>query len=147
LRAWRPRATVATRQQGCGGEEASGHRANTAAALAVDAALAQLEETVGDREFVAELIDDYLAELPAQLAALPTASSEGDAELVHRIAHTLKSNAATFGAEALASACRELEQSARAGEPAQARELVVRVDAEAARSIPGLVAARDERSS
>lgn len=127
--------------------EASGHRANTAAALAVDAALAQLEETVGDREFVAELIDDFLAELPAQLAALQTASSEGDAELVHRIAHTLKSNAATFGAEALASACRELEQSARAGEPAQARELVVRVDAEAARSIPGLVAARDERSS
>ena len=96
---------------------------------------------------MAELIDDFLAELPAQLAELRAASSEGDAERLHRIAHTLKSNAATFGAEGLASACLELEQSARAGEPAQLRELVVRVEAEAARSVPGLAAARDERSS
>ena len=91
--------------------ESSGQKPNTEAALAVDAALAQLEETVGDREFVAELIHDFLAELPAQLAELRAASSEGDAERLHRIAHTLKSNAATFGAERLANACRELEQS------------------------------------
>ena len=85
--------------------EASGQKPNTEAALAVDAALAQLEETVGDREFVAELIHDFLAELPAQLAELRAASWR-DAERLHRIAHTLKSNAATFGAERLANACR-----------------------------------------
>jgi len=127
--------------------ESSGDNASAGAALAVDAALAQLEETVGDREFVAELIDDFLAELPAQLAALRAACSEGNAEPLHRIAHTLKSNAATFGAEGLASACLELEQSARAGEPADAGELVAHVEAEAARAAPGLAAARDERSS
>ena len=127
--------------------ESSGQKPNTEAALAVDAALAQLEETVGDREFVAELIHDFLAELPAQLVELRAASSEGDAERLHRIAHTLKSNAATFGAERLANACRELEQSGRAGEPADAGELVARVEAEAARAAPGLATARDERSS
>ena len=118
--------------------ESSGQEADAAATLAVDAALAQLEETVGDREFVAELIGDFLGGLPAQLVELREASSEGDAERLHRIAHTLKSNAATFGAEGLADACRELEQSARAGEPAETRELVARVEAEAARAAPAI---------
>lgn len=127
--------------------EASGHDADAAARPALAAALAQLEETVGDREFVAELIGDFLDGLPAQLAALGEASSHGDAEDLHRVAHTLKSNAATFGAEGLAEACRELEQAARGTEPAETRKLVARVEAEAARAEPALAAARDERSS
>jgi HPt (histidine-containing phosphotransfer) domain-containing protein len=133
---------------GVGAEmEASGHDADAAAMPALDAALAQLEETVGDREFVAELIGDYLDGLPAQLAALREASARGDAEELHRGAHTLKSNAATFGAEGLADACRELEQSARTADPAGTRELLARVEAEAGRAAPALAAARDERSS
>lgn len=127
--------------------EASGQGADAAATLALDAALAELEETVGDREFVAELIGDFLDGLPAQLAALRAASDGGDQEQLHRIAHTLKSNAATFGAESFARACRELEQAARGGEPAAAGDLVARVDLEAARAVSGLAAARDERSS
>jgi HPt (histidine-containing phosphotransfer) domain-containing protein len=127
--------------------EASGHDANAAATLGLDAALAELEETVGDREFVAELIGDFLAGLPAQLGELRAACSEGDREQLHRSAHTLKSNAATFGAEAFALACRELEQAALGGEPADAEDLVARVEEEAARAAPGLAAARDERSS
>ena len=67
--------------------ESPGQKPNTEAALAVDAALAQLEETVGDRDLVAELIHDFLAELPAQLVELRTASSESDAERLHCIAH------------------------------------------------------------
>jgi HPt (histidine-containing phosphotransfer) domain-containing protein len=127
--------------------DASGHDADAAAMLALDTALAQLEETVGDREFVAELIGDFLEGLPAQLLALREASSQGDAEGLHRVAHTLKSNAATFGAEGLADACRQLEQAARTADPADARELVGRVEAQAELSVPALAAARDERSS
>jgi HPt (histidine-containing phosphotransfer) domain-containing protein len=127
--------------------EASGHDADAAAMPALAAALAQLEETVGDREFVAELIGDFLDGLPAQLVALREGSSQGDAEELHRVAHTLKSNAATFGAEGLAEACRELEHAARGAEPAETRELVARVEAEVARAEPALAAARDERSS
>jgi HPt (histidine-containing phosphotransfer) domain-containing protein len=127
--------------------DASGHDADAAAMLALDTALAQLEETVGDREFAAELIGDFLEGLPAQLLALREASSQGDAEGLHRVAHTLKSNAATFGAEGLADACRQLEQAARTADPADARELVGRVEAQAELSVPALAAARDERSS
>jgi HPt (histidine-containing phosphotransfer) domain-containing protein len=127
--------------------EASGHDADAAATVARDAALAELEDTVGDREFVAELIGDFLAGLPAQLGALRAACSEGDLEQLHRSAHTLKSNAATFGAESFALACRELEHAASGSEAADTQELVARVEAEAARAAPGLAAARDERSS
>lgn len=127
--------------------EAPGHDADAAATLALDAALARLEETVGDREFVAELIGDFLAALPAQLAALREACAEGDLQQLHRGAHTLKSNAATFGAEDFALACRELERVAGAGEGAELQQAVARVEAAAARSTPGLAAALDERSS
>jgi HPt (histidine-containing phosphotransfer) domain-containing protein len=127
--------------------EAGGNDADAAATLARDAALAELEETVGDREFVAELIGDFLTGLPAQLGELRAACAGRDLEQLHRGAHTLKSNAATFGAEDFARACRELEQAARGGETADAPELVARVEAAAARATPGLAAARDERSS
>jgi HPt (histidine-containing phosphotransfer) domain-containing protein len=127
--------------------EASGHDADAAAMPALAAALAQLEETVGDREFVAELIGDFLDGLPAQLAALREASSSRDSGALHLVAHTLKSNAATFGADGLAEACRELEQVARTADRADVHDLLARVDAEAGHAAPALAAARDERSS
>ena len=58
--------------------EPSDQEADAAAALALDAALAELEETVGDREFVAELIGDFLAGLPAQLVQLRAACPAGE---------------------------------------------------------------------
>jgi HPt (histidine-containing phosphotransfer) domain-containing protein len=115
-------------------------------ALALDAALARLEETVGDAGFVAELIGDFLEGLPGQLEALRGANLSGDSEQLHRIAHTLKSNASTFGAESRARACRELEGAAGGGGPGEAGELVARVEAEAGRAAPALAAARDERT-
>jgi HPt (histidine-containing phosphotransfer) domain-containing protein len=115
--------------------------------VALDTALARLEETVGEREFVAELIGDFLDGLGAQLGDMRTASTAGDRERLRRVAHTLKSNAATFGAVSLALACGELEQLARTGEPAAAGELVARVEDEAARAAPHLAAARDARSA
>ena len=46
--------------------------------------------------------------------------AKGDAEEVRRAAHTLKSNAATFGAGDLAEWSRELEAAAREGDLADA---------------------------
>lgn len=66
-------------------------------------------------EFTAELIDTFLADGPRQLAALTSALAAGDAESFRRAAHSLKSNAATFGALELAALARELEDTARAG--------------------------------
>ena len=80
-------------------------------ALAVDEALASLEATVGDRGFVAELLDDFLSALPAQLEGMRAACAGSDLEALHRGAHTLRSNAATFGN----SANRVRRQPARSG--------------------------------
>jgi HPt (histidine-containing phosphotransfer) domain-containing protein len=124
----------------------SGDDADAAVANPLDSALAVLQETVGDAGFVAELIDDFLDGLPEQLQVLRAAQSAGDLELLHRSAHTLKSNAATFGVEALERACRELENAARLDRPEVTLELVERVEAEAARATPDLVSARDARS-
>lgn len=125
--------------------EASAHDADAAATHALDAALARLQESVGDAEFVAELIGDFLDGLPAQLEGLRSARASSDAEQLHRIAHTLKSNASTFGADDLAQACRELETAAAGGAAADTQELLARVEAEASRAAPALASARDQR--
>ncbi len=66
--------------------------------------------------FVRELIDTFLDEAPTQLATLRNAVAHGDAEEARRVAHTLKSNGATFGASSFAEVCRELEAAAKLGE-------------------------------
>jgi histidine phosphotransfer protein HptB len=113
---------------------------------AVESALAQLEETVGDRAFVAELIADFLAGLPLQLDDMRTAATAGDHDQLRRVAHTLKSNAATFGVVGLALACGKLEQVARAAGAPDVHGLVARVEVEATGAAPGLEAARHARS-
>jgi HPt (histidine-containing phosphotransfer) domain-containing protein len=80
------------------------------------ATFAELLETIGgDREFLAELVQTYLADCPALFAELRGALAGGDAGGVRRAAHTLKSTSATFGAGELAAQCREIEAAATAG--------------------------------
>jgi len=67
-----------------------------------------LEDTAG-AEFVAELVDAFLDEAPKMLAALRAALAGGDVDAFRRAAHSLKSNANTFGAHALGRMAKELE--------------------------------------
>jgi HPt (histidine-containing phosphotransfer) domain-containing protein len=69
---------------------------------------AELEETAG-AQFVAELVDTFLAEAPAMIAELRSAYAAGDADRFRRNAHSLKSNANTFGAFELAKLAKALE--------------------------------------
>ena len=69
----------------------------------------------GDDAFVAELIEQFLADSPALVAAARHGLEAGDAEEVRRAAHTLKSNAATFGRIELADRCRGLEARGEGG--------------------------------
>jgi HPt (histidine-containing phosphotransfer) domain-containing protein len=89
------------------------------------AALAGLRE-IGDDDFVADLVETFLADAPPLLAAL----RGSDADEVRRAAHTLKSNGATFGATRFSELCRELELLAKSGGLAGASELADRIDAE-----------------
>ena len=84
------------------------------------ATLEALKATTG-AEFVAELIDTFLAEAPGMLAELRAALEANDATRFRRAAHSLKSNGNTFGAQALGAMARDLELGglAQAGGGAQ----------------------------
>ena len=79
------------------------------AAPTIDAAtFAELQASAG-AEFVAELVDTFLEEAPAMLEELRDALAGERAEAFRRAAHSLKSNANTFGALALGALARDLE--------------------------------------
>ena len=58
---------------------------------------------------------------------LDRAIAGGDGDTLRRTAHTLKSNAATFGALPLSETCMELEAIAKTGVLTGAPELAVRL--------------------
>jgi HPt (histidine-containing phosphotransfer) domain-containing protein len=94
-----------------------------------DAALESLRELGGD-EFVAEVIDTFLADAPALLESLRSSLEREDADELRRAAHTLKSNGATLGAASFSEACRELEQRAKESRLDGCGELVERIEQE-----------------
>jgi CheY-like chemotaxis protein/HPt (histidine-containing phosphotransfer) domain-containing protein len=94
-----------------------------------DDALRNLRDLGGD-EFLAEVIDAFLADAPGLVATLRSSLDDRNAEELRRAAHTLKSNGATLGAEVFAELCRTLESKAKEGEFEGAAELVDRIDQE-----------------
>jgi PAS domain S-box-containing protein len=111
-------------------EELSAALAAVAPASIDASALKRLVETLGDEAALGELIGTFLDEAPKLLSTLRIAVRENDADDLRRAAHTLRSNAATFGADTLAELCRRLEGMAEAGAFAGADGLVARVEAE-----------------
>lgn len=73
-----------------------------------EAVLRDLSDTAG-ADFVGELVETFAGEAPAMLAELHAAQAAGAAERFRRAAHSLKSNANTFGALRLAEGARALE--------------------------------------
>ncbi len=75
----------------------------------IDAAtFAGLQASAG-ADFVGELVDTFLEEAPVMMADLQRALAAGQAEPFRRAAHSLKSNANTFGALPLGLLARGLE--------------------------------------
>jgi PAS domain S-box-containing protein len=91
-------------------------------------------------ECVRELVNAFLEDAPGQIATLASALERDDDEAAQRAAHTLKSNAATFGAQPLTELCRELEAIGRQGELDKAAPLLARVEEEWERVRKGLEA-------
>ena len=94
-------------------------------------------------EFVGELVDTFLEEAPGMLAELRSARADGDAERFRRAAHSLKSNANTFGATSLAARARELELKGLDAEPARDQAVLAALEAEHARAAAALKALRN----
>ena len=73
-----------------------------------DAVLEELGQSAGE-DFMAELAETFFEEAPDMLAGLRQALRTGNAESFRRNAHSLKTNAHTFGALALGALARDLE--------------------------------------
>ncbi len=122
--------------------EGSSHAASvdTLDRAAIDALLDLLG---GDPEALVDVIDAFLEEAPARIAEAVKGCQTGDATLAGRAAHTLKSNALTFGANRLAEQSRLLEEAARNGDLQTAGELASALEGEWVRTRPLLCDLRD----
>lgn len=94
----------------------------------------------GDSEFLDELIQTFLEESPGQAAELRTAVAGGDTQTARRVAHTLKSNAATFGIVGLIDPSRAIEERAAEGSLDGLDDLLQAVDGALADARPALLA-------
>ena len=68
----------------------------------------ELKQMSGE-DFINELIDTFLEDAPNMIAEIKSALESNDADAFRRAAHSMKSNAATFGADQLAELAKELE--------------------------------------
>lgn len=60
-------------------------------------------------DFINELIDTFLEDAPKLIDEIRAALNANDADSFRRAAHSIKSNASTFGASQLAALAKELE--------------------------------------
>lgn len=68
---------------------------------------------ISGADFINELIDAFLDDSPNMILQMQSALAAKDVESFRRNAHSLKSNANTFGATELARQAKELELMAR----------------------------------
>jgi HPt (histidine-containing phosphotransfer) domain-containing protein len=66
-----------------------------------------------DPNFLRELVDLFLADIPARIAEIEKAIATQDASLLTRAAHTIKGSSGNFGALQLAKASLEIEQQGK----------------------------------
>ncbi|MEW6084908.1 MAG: Hpt domain-containing protein [Chloroflexota bacterium] len=64
---------------------------------------------ISGADFINELIDTFLDDAPKLVFQIRAALDAQDADSFRRAAHSLKSNAATFGAARLAELAKEME--------------------------------------
>lgn len=79
----------------------------------IDPATFEELKQISGADFINELIDAFLDDAPNMLANMSTALAAQDVDAFRRNAHSLKSNANTFGATELGALAKELEFMAR----------------------------------
>ncbi len=96
------------------------------------AAFKEFSESLGDgsREIMLQFVEMFLKFAPAAIGKLQRAITAGDAESVHREAHTLKPNAGQVAAYRLASLFEELESKAKSGDLNKAAAQLAAIEAE-----------------
>jgi CheY-like chemotaxis protein len=96
-----------------------------------------------DPGFLAKSIDHYLENSAKMLADLRGSIERSDVTETHRLAHTLKSSSANYGATLMSSLCRNLEALARSGSLEGAMMQVTQIEAEYENVKVALIAERN----
>jgi HPt (histidine-containing phosphotransfer) domain-containing protein len=89
-----------------------------------------LEMVDGEVEFVQELVELFLADLPTQLETLRNGIENNDAETVQYTGHRLKGSIGNLGGRRAQYAIRDLEQQARQGDLTGIAELFAQCEIE-----------------
>lgn len=84
----------------------------------------------GDEDFLVELVETFLQDMPDKLTALRNAFQRWDAAALRLQAHGMKSSGYLLGAAGFAELCKKLEILAAAGELEAATELIETVEEE-----------------
>jgi histidine phosphotransfer protein HptB len=79
----------------------------------IDKATFEELKQISGADFINELIDAFLDDAPNMISQMETAVANQDSVSFRRNAHSLKSNANTFGATDLGALARELEMMGR----------------------------------
>ncbi len=103
-------------------------------------AIAELRAMMRDK--FDRLIQSYLQEFPTHFAMLHQALVEADAAVLHRVAHSMKSNSAYLGVTELTEIAYALEKMGQAGQT-DGHDLLARAEALYQRMRPELEALRD----
>jgi HPt (histidine-containing phosphotransfer) domain-containing protein len=97
-----------------------------------------LEMVGGDAEVLREIVGLFLEDVPMRLAALADALQAGDLTATYRAAHTLKGAAGNFGVPDIMQAALAVEQHARGGDLAAARQAAAALEDQLARLVQEL---------
>lgn len=89
-----------------------------------------LEDLADDMEIYKDVLTAYLDDAPELIEELNTAFEKNDIELLHRQAHSLKSSSRSIGGMRLGSAAAELEANAKAGDLANAQDMLEKIKEE-----------------
>ena len=93
---------------------------------------AALNRFMGDRDFLWEQVELFMATIPEELKALRQEASEGDPEGLTRKAHALKGAAASLSINGLSAAALEIETRGRNKNLTDLEPVLARLEDEAA---------------
>ena len=89
---------------------------------------ALLERVAGDPDFLATMVDIFVADAPTRLDAIRAGVQQSDPHVVERAAHSLKGALATMAADTAAAEAFRLEQLGRSGSLDGAAELLAALE-------------------
>ncbi len=78
----------------------------------------------GDKEFLQEMLEEFLSYAPKQLQILDQAVQKNDSQIVERIAHSIKGAASNLGAKRISDLALKLEVTGRKGDLTNAQDVI-----------------------